>query len=234
MGTTTGNIASCNGVPASCSGGAQGSWDYFVTKYSSAGTWDWTSQLGETGKTAQSYKIAVDTSGNVYVDGNTTGDLVSCNGVSASCTGSSQGTGDSFITKYSTSGAWDWTTQLGETSVNTTANDITVDSLANVYVTGGTSGYLPSCDGVSTSCTGSSQGTTDFYASKYTSSGAWVFTDQLGETSTSTSGARITVDTSADIFIDGSTTGYLPSCNGLSSNCTGSSQGTSDYFVLKY
>ena len=234
VGTTTGNMPSCGGVPGSCSGSAQGSWDYFVTKYSSSGAWDWTTQLGETGKTADAYKIATDSSGNVYVDGNTTGNLVSCNGVSASCTGSSQGTSDLFITKYSTTGAWDWTTQLGESGVSTGAADIAIDGLSNVYITGSTSGYLPSCNGVSASCTGSSQGTSDMYMSKYTTNGTWVSTDQLGETGSSTSGNRVVITAAYDVFVDGNTTGYLPSCSGLSAECTGSSQGTSDYYGLKF
>ncbi len=72
------------------------------------------------------------------------------------------------------------------------------------------------------------------YMSKYTTNGTWVSTDQLGETGSSTSGNRVVITAAYDVFVDGNTTGYLPSCSGLSAECTGSSQGTSDYYGLKF
>src|SRR6185437_14014349 len=79
-GQTTGNLA-CNGA-SSCASSAQGDADYFVTKYTSGGTWLWTRQLVETGTGAGVNAMAIDASSNIYVFGSTGGNLVSCNGVS--------------------------------------------------------------------------------------------------------------------------------------------------------
>jgi hypothetical protein len=233
-GSTTGNLPSCTGVSANCSGSSQGTTDYFVSKYSSLGAWQWTKQLGETSAVSIAEGITVDASNNVIVSGITSGNLVSCAGVSASCSGTSQGTNDYFISKYDSTGAWQWTTQLGETGKNTTATGVVADSSGNITVAGTTPGNLVSCAGVSTNCSGVSNGAQDFYFSKYNSSGVWQSTQQLGETSKTMNLAGPTSDASGNIFITGYSSGNIVSCGGVSANCAGNSQGTKDYFVSKY
>ena len=65
-----------------------GSSDLFVVKYDSAGVKQWTQQLG-TSQDDLAQGIATDSSGNVYVTGNTTGDL----------DGSNAGSSDLFVMK---------------------------------------------------------------------------------------------------------------------------------------
>ena len=48
--------------------------DLFVVKYNSSGTKQWTKQLG-TSSSDESYGVATDSSGNVYVTGGTDGGL---------------------------------------------------------------------------------------------------------------------------------------------------------------
>jgi hypothetical protein len=235
-GYTTGNLVSCNGVSANCSGTARGTDDYFITKYNSSGAWQWTIQLGETGKITYANAPVFDSSGNIYLSGSTKGNLASCNGVSANCSGSAHGSYDYFISKYNPSGVWQWTAQLGEVGSTLSAQAISSDASGNTYVSGSTNGNLVSCNGVSTNCSGSSQGSTDYFVSKYNSSGNWVWTVQLGETSQSTSG-YVSNDNNGNVYIGGSTTGNLASCGGVSASCAGSAQsgGTNtDYFVSKY
>ena len=72
-----------------------GSNDFFVTKYNSSGVKQYTRQLGVAGQSTSGSSVATDTSGNVYVVGDTNGAL----------DGNTQtGTRDSFVTKYNNSG----------------------------------------------------------------------------------------------------------------------------------
>ncbi len=234
MGATTGNLASCNGVSSACSGGAQGTEDYYISKYASNGAWVWTKQLGEAGQSTEGLSVSIDSSANVYVTGRSTGNLVSCSGVSSSCSGAAQGQWDYFVSKYSSAGTWGWTKQLGESGTSTTAIGTAVDASSNVYVTGYTTANLASCNGVSASCSGSAQGVYDYFISKYASDGTWDWTKQLGETNLMALGSEIYISPTSNLYLAGDTTGNLASCNGVSTSCSGSAQGTQDYFISKY
>ena len=80
--------------------------DLFVVKYNSSGTWQWTNQLG-TWDTDFANGVATDSSGNVYVAGDTTGRLDG---------NTSAGSNDLFVVKYNSSGTKQWTKQLGSSS----------------------------------------------------------------------------------------------------------------------
>ena len=83
-----------------------GSHDFFVVKYNSSGTKQWTEQLG-TSSTEVATGVATDSSGNIYVAGYTEGGLDG---------NSSAGLGDLFVVKYNSSGTKQWTKQLGTSS----------------------------------------------------------------------------------------------------------------------
>ncbi|MES2616045.1 MAG: SBBP repeat-containing protein, partial [Bdellovibrionota bacterium] len=72
-----------------------GTYDFVVTKYDSSGAKQWTRQLGVASKPTYGYATATDSSGNVYVAGNTNGGLDG---------NTLTGTQDSFVTKYNSSG----------------------------------------------------------------------------------------------------------------------------------
>ncbi len=234
VGTTFSNLVSCGGVTASCSGASQGTSDLFVSKYNTSGVWQWTKELGETAKTTSGNSVSIDSSGNVDVLGQSTGDMTTCSGVSASCTGSSTSGGDYFVTQYNSAGDWQWTKQLGEATKTNYAYQLATDGTGNVYVSGYTNANLVSCAGVSASCSGSSQGTTDYFISKYSNLGVWAWTQQLGETAKSAYGSGIASDSSGNIYVSGYTTGNLVSCGGVSASCSGSAQGTFDSYISKY
>ena len=80
-----------------------GNADLFVVKYNSSGTKQWTKQLG-TSSTDTANGVTTDSSGNVYVAGGTYGGLDG---------NTSAGVNDLFIVKYNSSGAKQWTKQLG-------------------------------------------------------------------------------------------------------------------------
>ena len=68
--------------------------DLFVVKYNSSGTKQWTKQLGTSGHD-NARGVATDSSGNVYVAGDTTGGLDG---------NTSAGSSDIFVVKYNSSG----------------------------------------------------------------------------------------------------------------------------------
>ena len=137
--------------------------DLFVVKYNSSGTKKWTKQLG-TSKHDRARGVATDSSGNVYVRGDTYGGLDG---------NTSAGNSDIFVVKYNSSGTKQWTQQLG-TSSDDNATGVATDSSGNVYVTGYTGGGL---DG------NTSAGNSDIFVVKYNSSGTKQWTKQLGSSS---------------------------------------------------
>ena len=85
----------------------------FLTKYDSSGIQQWIRQIG-TSEDDSARGVAVDSSGNVYVTGQS-------NGI--------------FLAKYDSSGSQQWIKQIG-TSEWDTGQSVAVDSSGNVYVTG--------------------------------------------------------------------------------------------------
>jgi hypothetical protein len=117
---------SCVGVDGSGNvyvGGYQNvgspAFNYFIAKYNTSGTLQWSRQLGN-GGTNVCNAMAVDSSGNVYVNGY-------IDGASA----------DYLIAKYNTSGTIQWQVKLSETEANY-GTSIAVDSSGNVYPNGQT------------------------------------------------------------------------------------------------
>jgi hypothetical protein len=76
--------------------------------------------------------VAVDTAGNVYVTGYTSGSLDGNTNIGGT---------DMFLVKYNSTGTKQWTRQLG-TASSDRGFGIAVDARGNVYVTGQTSGGL--------------------------------------------------------------------------------------------
>ena len=185
-----------------------GTQDFFVTKYDSTGTKQWTQQLGTASANTLGRGVATDGSGNVFVTGYTGGGLDG-----NTLTGSSY---DFFVTKYNSSGAKQWTKQLGVASANTIGTGVATDSSGNVFVAGYTGGGL---DG------NTKTGINDFFVTKYNSSGTKQWTKQLGVASASTYGYGVATDGSGSIFVAGRTAGDLDSQT---------LTGISDFFVTKY
>jgi hypothetical protein len=100
--------------------------------------------------------------------------------------------------------------------VYTYENAVVTDASGNVYITGTTNHGL----------NGNFQsGTRDFFLTKYDSSGARVYTRQMGISGLATWGVAVALDTSGYVYVVGTTFG------GLDGNTL---TGTSDSFLTKY
>jgi hypothetical protein len=119
-----------------------------VVKYNTSGTMQWTKVIkAKRAKQNDPYSeqsfgngVAIDSSGNVYVTGNTNGGLDDY--INAGLDGySNEDDGDIFVIKYNSSGTKQWTKQLG-TSSDDDARGIATDSSGNIYVTGSTNAEL--------------------------------------------------------------------------------------------
>ena len=163
-----------------------------------------TKQLGTSSKDYGT-SVTTDSSGNIYVTGYTEGGLDG---------NTNSGESDIFLVKYNSSGAKQWTEQLG-TSSKDDGTSVTTDSSGNIYMTGFTTGGL---DGNTNS------GGTDMFLVKYNSTGTKQWTKQLG-TSSLDYGNGITSDSSGNIYVTGITSG------GLDGNTI---YGKNDMFLVKY
>jgi hypothetical protein len=184
-----------------------GTSDVFVTKYNSSGVKQYTSQLGVAGVDTYGYSVATDASGNVFVSGQTFGGLDG---------NMLTGTSDVFVIKYNSSGVKQYTGQLGAVGADTGGNSVATDASGNVYVAGFSTGGF---DGNTLT------GTTDFFVTKYNSSGVKQYTRQLGVLGVDTYGSSVATDGSGNAYVAGQTFG------GLDGNTL---TGTTDFFVTKY
>ncbi|HTZ19123.1 MAG TPA: SBBP repeat-containing protein [Dissulfurispiraceae bacterium] len=194
-------------------GGALGA--IFVLKLNSSGAYQWntfySSGSGDAGQA-----IAVDSSGNAYVTGYSSGTWGS------PVNGYSGGTADIFVLKLDNSGIYQWNTFLGS-GIDDEGNGIAVDGSGNSYVTG------------------FSTGTWGTPINAYTGSGADnIIVLKLGNTGTyqwhtffgsgvQDDGNSITVDNSGNLFITGHSYGSWGS--NILNPFSGASNG--DIFVLK-
>ncbi len=174
-----------------------GGQEAFVTKVNSSGTLGWSSFAGgassETGRA-----IAVDSSGNVYITGDTSSsDFFGSSGYDTTYNGST----DAFVTKISTTPSVTWSTYLGGVSSDY-GYGIAVDSSPNVYVTGYTnSNDFPMLSPFDSTFVGGQEA----FVTKVNSSGTTLgWSSYLGGSS-SDQGYAIKVDSSGNAYVTGST-----------------------------
>ena len=165
----------------------------------------WTKLIGATNSEA-GWDVAIDSSGNAYVTGNTHGTL----------DGTSAGYSDIFLVKYNSSGVKQWTRQLG-TGYHDYGYGVAVDPSGNAFVTGATVRGLAE----GTSLVNSTPVT---FLVKYNSSGTKQWTKQVGEGAYN-KGYDVTTDSSGNAYVTGYTAGTIDG---------NTNQGWNDMFLMKY
>jgi hypothetical protein len=181
-----GGIYITGGTGGSLGGPRAGSWDAFLFKYNDSGVLQWSRQIGTTGED-QSYSVAADGAGGVYISGFTQGSLG----------GTNAGAYDAFLCKYDASGVLQWSRQIGTPSTDYSYS-VAADGAGGVYISGKTYGSLG----------GPSAGGEDAFLVKYDASGALRWSRQIG-TSHKDRCRSVAADGTGGIYISGATGGSL-------------------------
>ena len=166
-----------------------GSYDAFLTKYSTDGTKAWTKLLGTSG-TDYATALTTGLDGSIYVSGTTYGGLDGQ---------TNRGSGETFLAKYSADGTKIWTKLLG-TSGDDSPYALTTGLDGSIYVCGATTGAL---DGQTYS-----GGSYDAFLTKYSADGTKVWTKLLG-TSGEEQATALTTGLDGSIYVGGYTNGVL-------------------------
>ena len=185
---------------------SQGGDDLFLVKYNGNGTKLWSKEYIQNGSSGSDYArgISLDSLENIYVVGDTSGELGDEN----------FGSEDLFLIKYDSSGNLQWTQQMGTFS-NDVAFDVATDSSGTSYVTGYTGSSLDNKD---------HSGELDLFLVKYETNGNKSWTKQLG-TSTSDYARGVSVDADGNVSFTGYTTAALDGQTHY---------GSDDLFLVKY
>jgi len=205
--------------------------DAFVTKLNSSGSdllfsTYFGGSLDEFGN-----GIAIDSSGNIYVTGNTKSENFPTANAFQSTPSPTESGGNAFVTKLNPAvPSYVFSTYLGG-SAKDEANGIAVDSAANVYVTGNTvSADFPIANAFQTNRGDSFAG--DAFVTKLNSSGSLSYSTYLGGNSTENA-FGIAVDVSGNAYVTGVTLSpNFPTANPIQT-ANDLSTGASDAFVTK-
>ncbi|PJZ57169.1 SBBP repeat-containing protein [Leptospira barantonii] len=176
------------------SGGGSG---YFIVKYNSSGTKQWTKLFAGPKPTG----ITCDLNGKIYLTG-LTSNMTTMDGVAVN------GTNDAFLIQFDANGNKSWTRLTGATGKDTRSNGITTDSSGNIYLTGSTNGSID--DQIK------SGGVLDLLIIKFNSSGNRVWTRQVGFTGNpfavsnkTSTGMGVKVGKDQELYVTGFTNGNL-------------------------
>lgn len=177
--------------------------DAFAAKLNSAGSaLIYSTYLGGSNWN-QGTAIAVDSSGNAYVAGDTASfDFP----IAGAAQGTLAGTTDAFVTKFNASGAIVFSTYLGGSSLDH-AGGIAVDASGNVFIAGGTSSpNFPVASAFQPTLSGGQ----DAFITKIAASGSsFLFSTFLGGTGGSQSAPEqanaVTLDSSGNAYVAGVT-----------------------------
>jgi hypothetical protein len=225
-----------------------GSNDVFVTKLNAAGNARvYSTYLGGSGGEI-GYAIAVDSTGNAYVTGETDSGIQTPTSIPFPLVGAFQsryaGGSDAFITKINAAGnALVYSTYLGGSGTER-GYGIAVDGSGNAYVTGHTNssqGNVPSLNDFPTAAPFQAQnaslGNYDAFVTKLNATGsALVYSTFLGGNASdySIDGGAITVDSDGNAYVGGTTASTnFPGANTSTIQATNGG-GFNDGFVVKF
>lgn len=155
---------------------SQGTYDVFVCKYSPGGAYVWARSFGGTGDDfAES--IAVDGTGNVYVNGNFIGTSDFDPGTGIANLTATPGEYDVFVCKLNSLGAYAWAQSAGG-KYRDYARGIAVDAAGNVFSAGNFGDTVDFDPGSGVAKLASAAGATFIW--KLDATGAYVWAKQMG------------------------------------------------------
>lgn len=161
----------------------KGGLDAYLAKIDSAGKKLWISQFGTPAEDS-GYGISLDGNSNIYIVGESQNGLTPTSG--------------SFVTKYDTSGLFQWSLNLENTN-RVAARSIAIDTNGNIYVAGSVAGSLYG---------NAFLGVFDAFLIKYDSFGVKQWVKQIGTTSMDGATA-VNIDDNGNVYLVGYTSGDL-------------------------
>jgi len=202
----------------------RGSDDAFVVKLTPAGAMTWGTHLG--GSDFDSgYGVALDSSGNVYIAGET-----ASNDFSARNNTYRGGDNDGFLARVSSAGALAWSTYLGG-GYDDNAFGVAIDSSDSIYLTGYTEGGFT---GGSNNAWANNmpKGGSDAFAAKLTTAGALSWATYLGGLYADW-GLGVAVDGSGNVCVTGGTASNLFMGGSKNTKPSNSYKGMTDAFAAQ-
>ncbi len=221
-----------------------GNHEVVIAKYNSSGAFQWAKKFIGPGAYDWSRHAftRVDGSGNIFIAGRFSG---TCDFDPSSSTANlraqhtASGGGDMFVAKYNSSGAYQWALRAGSTRP-CSARSMAIDTSGNVVVTGSFRGVVdfdPS-SGTATLTTDTSGTWNAAFVAKYSSSGGYVTSFQIGgESEQNVSGMHIAVDASNNMYVGGvygGTVDFDPGSSSAELSSLSSYPNGGDCFVAKY
>ncbi len=179
---------------------SNGQWDVFVSKFDSSGDFQWARTWGGAGVDTGWDVCATGVFGAVYVTGDFNGENVNLN-PDGSDLHSAVGLSDIFVSKFNSSGNFQWARTWGGVALDA-GYGVAADGSGNVYSTGGFAGENVNFNPAGTNLH-SSNGGSDIYVSKFNSSGVFQWARTWGATGND-AGYGVADDISGDICISGS------------------------------
>ena len=176
--------------------------DIFVAKLNSSGVVQWVYTAGGTGRD-RGRKIALDSSGNVYVVGYymSTVDFGGGNVTS-------NGSWDAFILKLNSSGTFQWVKSYGGSTGNDLGRDVVVDSNDNVIMLGTFRGTVNFDSGDGGGVVNYTSNDYDVFLIRLNSSGIWQSVWRT-ENSGSADGRALALDSNNVTYLTGSFSGTV-------------------------
>ncbi|AXR61734.1 SBBP repeat beta-propeller lipoprotein, LipL53 family [Leptospira mayottensis] len=171
-------------------GALTGKKDMFLIKFDSNGDQIWSRQKGIANYEVMPQKMTLDSVGNTYITGKSTGPF------GGPLTGS-----NGFIIKFKNNGDEDWVQQIAIPNARSFPEGLAINkTTSDIYITGsGNADYEKN--------TASGIGIDDLFILKYDNNGNRQFFAQLGFFEKSFHGKSITVDLSGNIFVGGTSNG---------------------------
>ena len=176
--------------------------DIFVAKLNSSGVVQWVYTAGGTGRD-RGRKIALDSSGNIYVVGyyQNTVDFGGGNVTS-------NGSWDAFILKLNSSGTFQWVKSYGGSAGNDLGRDVVVDSNDNVIMLGTFRGTVNFDNGDGGSVVNYTSNDYDIFLIRLNSSGIWQSV-WVTTSSGSADGRALAIDSNNVTYLTGSYSGSV-------------------------
>jgi len=212
---------------------SNGAGDIFISRYSSAGTYQWARAWGGTGNDA-AFGITMDATGNIFVTGKYES-TVDFDPGGATDNHTSNGLSDAFLSRFTSAGALTWALTWGDTGQEA-GYGIALDASTNIGISGQFEDTVDFDPGAGTTDL-TSNGAVDGFMSLFSSAGAFQWARSWGGIN-SESAKSLGFDNSDNCYITGSfkaTVDFAPTdppCNNSSDERT--SNGKTDAYLLKY